>query len=72
MAVNKSEIHSVKGTVIVLRIGTEDYHWMKYVRSGDYWIHKPANTAVLKLKGASYTYSVWYSEYYAGTWQKEI
>ncbi len=67
-AILKSEISSATGTVIALRIGSDDYHWMKYVKSANYWLHKPGRTAVLKSNKAPYDYNVWYSEYYYYGW----
>lgn len=64
----KSEIESSGGTVIAVRIGEEDYHWMRYAKRLGGWYHKPGNTAILKLNAAPYDYSIWYSEYYFGYW----
>lgn len=60
----RSDISTAAGTVICLRTGAKDYHWMKYVKSKNYWLHKPGLTAVLKLKGEPYEYNTWYGEYY--------
>lgn len=63
-AILRSDIPTAAGTVICLRVGDDDFHWMKYIKSGDYWLHKPGLTAILKLKGEPQEYKTWYSEYY--------
>ncbi|MCR5736685.1 MAG: hypothetical protein K6G64_03445 [Eubacterium sp.] len=49
-------------TMIALRSGKRDYHFMKKV--GKKWKHKPGGTAILTLKGKPEDYNPWYSEFY--------
>lgn len=56
-------------TMIALRIGPRDYHFMKRMKDGS-WTHKPGETGIIKLKGNPWDYTKWYGEYYDGTWHK--
>ena len=54
---------SRRETMIALRTGPNDYHFMLRMSDGS-WTHKPGRTAILKLKGNPWDYPVWNSEYY--------
>ena len=51
-------------TMIALRIGPTDYHFMKRQTNTGYWFHKPGKTSIIRLIGNPWDYDVWYSEYY--------
>ena len=61
--VNKNYTPKKNEHMIALRCGSSDYHFMKRMMDGS-WTHKPGNTAILKLKGNPWDYSVWRSEAY--------
>lgn len=57
-----------KEVVVAIRIGADDFHWIRYCNYASGWLHKPGDTAILKLKGNPYDYSVWKNEMYTGYW----
>ena len=46
--------------IICLRIGTDDYHFMKYTSDG--WLHKPSTTQVLRYKYTPTVSRIWTNE----------
>lgn len=67
--VKKSYKPSARETMIALRIGSGDYHFMKRMSDGS-WTHKPGQTGIIKLKGNPWDYNTWYGEYYDGIWHR--
>jgi RHS repeat-associated protein len=66
--VEKTYKPTSKETMIALRIGPSDYHFMKRMSDGS-WTHKPGQTAIIKLIGNPWDYTKWYGEYYYdGKW----
>ncbi len=67
--IQRSQINSYSGTVIALRLDTQgdqkDYHWMKYTKSANAWLHKPGETAILRFKTQE-NVSSWKGESYNG------
>lgn len=63
-----SDISKVNGVIAAVRIGTDDFHWMRYCSYASGWLHKPGESAIIKLKGEPYDYSVWKDERYKGDW----
>ena len=62
----KSYNQKVATTVIALRIGPNDYHWMLRLDKSCVWTHKPGQTAVIALPKGKYPhdYSIWYCYYH--------
>lgn len=56
-SINQSE------SLICVRIGEEDYHFMKYDYATDAWYHKPSKTAILKYNYIPSNDRVWIYEY---------
>lgn len=59
--------------LICVRRGDEDYHFMKYIKEEDIWLHKVRNSCIMKFNGSFNVESSWTNEfaklssYYDGT-----
>lgn len=49
--------------LICVRMGEDDYHFMRYDMNTNAWYHKPGRSAVLKYNYTPYTGNIWQSEY---------
>lgn len=49
--------------LICVRVGSQDYHFMRYDKQTDAWYHKPGSTAVLKYKYIPSNDRIWTNEY---------
>ena len=50
-------------TMIALRIGSGDFHFMRRMSDGS-WTHKPGQTTIIRLIGNPWDYNPWVTEYY--------
>lgn len=57
-----------KEVVVAVRIGVDDFHWIRYCNYASGWLHKPGDSAIIKLKGYPSYYSIWEDERYDGYW----
>lgn len=57
-----------KEVVVAVRIGADDFHWIRYCNYASGWLHKPGDSAIIKLKGYPSNSAIWEDERYTGYW----
>lgn len=57
-----------KEVVVAVRIGADDFHWIRYCSYANGWLHKPGDSAIIKLNGYPSNSSIWEDERYVGYW----